>query len=273
MISLGILSWHAHETLRRTLSSYGALLPLVDEKVIYFNEINDSDRALAAEFGFEARGTAENLGILGGTRALVESLKGDFIICCQNDNPVFVSPEVLAARLADAQKALAEERVCWVRLRNRFAEGFSDQLKYLRYWGNSLGARLRRWLRPFKARRFRARAIDAVESPEKLFPSVFSREGSLFFSTSHWVNYTDQPFMARRQFALCLLRWAAAHAANYRQLNGHPVPEIVLNSSGCWSRRYFPVAVSEGIFEHARWDDSFRAEHPSFNANLVTKEG
>ena len=273
MISLGILSWHAHETLRRTLSSYGALLPLVDEKVIYFNEINDSDRALAAEYGFEARGTTENLGILGGTRALVASLTGDLVICCQNDNPVFVTPVVLAARLADAQKALTEERVRWVRLRNRFAMGFSDRPKHLRYWGDSFGARLRRIFRPWKACYLRGRAVDAVESPEKLFPTVFSRAGSLFISSSKWVNYSDQPFMTHRHFALDLLTWAEAHADKYHLLNGHSVPEIVLNSSGYWCRHNFPVAVSEGIFEHARWDDSFRADNPNFNRKLVTKEG
>ena len=79
--------------------------------------------------------------------------------------------------------------------------------------------------------------------------------------------------MTHRHFALDLLTWAEAHAANYHRLNGLPVPEIILNTSGYWRGKDIPLAVSEGIFEHARWDDSFRADNPHFNRKLVTKEG
>ena len=99
MLSLGLLSWRAHETLRKTLASYKSLLPLVDEAVIFFNSITDEDRAIANEFGFRAEGTQDNLGILGGTLSLVRCLQGDMILLLQNDNPVYVTPEVLKKRM------------------------------------------------------------------------------------------------------------------------------------------------------------------------------
>lgn len=270
MVSLGILSWHAHKTLTRTLRSYAALLPYVDERVIWFNEISDEDRALAAQFGFEARGTSENLGILGGTHALLKSLSGDIVVSCQNDNPVCVAPDVLAARLADAFSALRNGRVEWVRLRNRFEPGFSDKMKFNRYWGPGLGRLMRRWLRPRKAAQLRGRAVDAYENPAARFPDVFRRDGSLFLSTSAFIDYTDQPFAASRDFILKVFDWIDAHKAGSATLNGRYVPEIVLNRGAWWRKQAFPVAVSEGVFAHARYDDSFRSNNAAFNPERLS---
>ncbi len=269
MISLGILSWHAHETLTRTLNTYAALLPLVDERVIWFNEISDEDRALAAKFGFEARGTSENLGILGGTHALLNSLSGDIVISCQNDNPVSVPPDVLKTRFTEAAEAIRAGSAKWIRLRERFTPGFSDGMKYLRYWGEDAASCCRRLLRPIKAARLRGRAVDVLPDPAKKFPALFRSVGSLFYSTSSHIDYTDQPFMASRDFIREVFDWIDAHKEGSHTLNGRYVPEIILNRGKWWRVAAFPVAVSEGVFAHARYDDSFRADNKAFNAARV----
>ena len=58
-LSIGLLSWRAHETLRKTLKSYrrANLFACADDFKIFFNEISDEDRAIAAEFGVEAVAT------------------------------------------------------------------------------------------------------------------------------------------------------------------------------------------------------------------------
>ena len=263
MLSLGVLSWRAHETLRRTLASYEHLLPLVDEAVTYFNAITDEDRAIAEKFGFRAEGTAENLGILGGTRALVESLRGDRVVLVQNDNPVCVPPDVLSLRLAEAKALLDGGVADVVRLRDRFDSGFSDRAKYLRYWPGEDGAiswpmRLRRILRPFKARRMAGRAPAVLKDPTSAHPALFARAGGAFVADSSVVDYTDQPYMASRALASDLLEWAHAHKKGFSTLNGMAVPEIVLNSSGHWRKAHLRVAVADGVFAHARFDGSFR---------------
>ena len=269
MISLGILSWHAHETLTRTLTSYAPLLPLVDERVIWFNEISEADRALAAKFGFEARGTAENLGIFGGTKALLDSLSGDIVISCQNDNPICVNASTLATRLTEATEALSSGEVQWVRLRNRFEPGFSDRPKFLRYWSNGAACGFRRLFRPAKAARLRGRAVDVLKNPAERFPRIFRKEGTLFVSSSAHIDYSDQPFAATRPFIQKVFAWADAHKEATRTLNGRFVPEIILNRGKWWRSAAFPVAVSEGFFAHARYDDSFRADNKAFNPTLV----
>lgn len=273
MISLGVLSWRAHETLRRTLTSYAALRPLVDEAVVFFNEISDHDRALAAEFGFRAEGSPDNLGLLDGTRGLFSCLHGDQVLSLQNDCPVNVPPDVLAARLADARAALASGAADVVRLRDRFAPGFSDAPNFLKFYpgpgtADTPALRLNRLLRPFKARRLIGRAVAVLPDPAAAFPSVFRREGDLFIADSRYLNFTDQPFLIGRDLFARLFDYAEFHRAGSRTLNGRPVLEIILNCRW-WRAQRFRIAVSDGVFAHARFDDSFRPGHAAFNASLA----
>ena len=271
MLSVGVLSWRAHETLRKTLESYRHLVPLVDEAVVFFNAVTPEDRAIAGEFGFRAEGSAENLGILGGTLAMARCLRGDTVMLLQNDNPVNVPPDVLAARLADARRLLSRGEADMVRMRDRFDPTFSDRPKYLKYWpgdgcADTLRLRLRRLLRPLKARRMEGRAAAALKDPAARHPDVFSRVEGAFVADSRFVNYSDQPFMASRALTLELLEWADAHKAGTRTLNGMPVPEIVINGPR-WRAMRLRVAIPDGVFAHARYDDSFRPGHAAYNGD------
>lgn len=269
MLSLGLLSWRAHETLRKTLASYKSLLPLVDEAVIFFNSITDEDRAIANEFGFRAEGTQDNLGILGGTLSLVRCLQGDMILLLQNDNPVNVTPEVLKKRMTVATKLLEDGVVDIVRMQNRFDPTFSDKMKYLRYWPSRCGIdnfqlHLRRLFRPFKARRMMGRACAVLNDPSIRHPKVFRKMDNVFLSDSEFINYSDQPFMVFREKALELLEWADAHKRGSRTLNGRPVPEIIINGP-YWRKQRLKIAITDGVFAHARYDDSFRPDNAAYN--------
>ena len=270
MLSLGMLSWRAHDTLRKTLSSYAHLRPLVDEAVIYFNALTPEDKAIAEEFGFRAEGGPENLGMLGGTLELVRCLKGDTVMLVQNDNPVNVPPDILKARIADAKRLLSIGAADMVRMRDRFSPSFSDKMKYLKFWPaesapDSLGLKLRRLLRPLKAKRMLGRAPAELKDPAAAYPKVFKRDGFAFITDSRHTNYSDQPFMASRALTLELLEYADAHKEHSRTLNGRPVPEIIINGP-YWRKRKVRVAISEGIFTHARYDDSFRQDNAAYNA-------
>ena len=272
MLSLGMLSWRAHDTLRKTLSSYTHLLPLVDDAVIYFNALTPEDKAIAEEFGFRAEGGPENLGILGGTLGLVRCMRGDTVLIVQNDNPVNVPPDVLAARIEDAKRLLSSGAADMVRMRDRFDPTFSDRPKYLEYWpadgaADTLSLKLRRLLRPFKARRMIGRAPAELKDPAAAYPNVFKRDGFAFITDSRHTNYSDQPYMASRALTLELLEYADAHKEHSRTLNGRPVPEIIINGP-YWRKRRLRVAISEGIFAHARYDDSFRKDNAAYNAAL-----
>ncbi len=274
MLSVGVLSWKAHATLRATLATLAPLRDAAGEAVVFFNEITDADRAIAREFGFRPEGSRENLGILGGTLGLVRSLHGDEAIALQNDNPLRADAETMSRRLAEARGILAAGKADIVRLRDRFEPGFSDAPKFLRYWPgedgrDTLARRLRRLLRPAKALRMAGRAPAVLKDPAAAFPRIFSRCGDAFTASCRYVDYTDQPYLARRRLMLELLEWADAHKEGTSTLNGLYVPEIVLNGSGRWRRLGLTVAVSDGIFAHARLDGSFRPGNPAFDRSLA----
>lgn len=271
-VSLGLLSWRAHETLVKTLSTYEPLLEYVDEAVVYFNDITDADRELAARFGFRAAGSSENLGILGGTLGLARELNGDYVLLVQNDNPVNVPADILRSRLDDAISLLENGDAEMVRLRDRFDPTFSDRMKYLKMYPGEgekdmVALKIRRILRPVKARRMAGRAPAAIARPDLRHPGIFSLVRGAFVTDSRFTNYSDQPFMAPRKLVLELLEYADRNKEGSRTLNGRYVPEIVINGPR-WRRSRLKVAISEGVFSHARYDDSFRPGNAGYNPSI-----
>ncbi len=274
MLSIGVLSWKAHVTLRKTLTSYEALLPLADEKVIFFNEITDADRAIAEEFGFCAEGSPTNLGIMGGITELLHVLHGDTVLLLQNDCPVCVPPEVVKRRLAEAVALVESDRVKLVQLHERLSDGATVDKKFRKFYPGdnepeTLKQRLLRLLRPCRAKQTKGRAIWSLEAPEVRFPEVFTREGETLLTTSAYINYTEQPHLAKRAYLEELFAYCHSQKHKHHTLmNGNTTFEIILNGPW-WRKQALPIGISDGIFAHARFDDSFRASNPAFNPELT----
>ena len=278
MFSLGVLSWKAHKTLRKTLETYAELVPLADECVIFFNEFSEADRAIAAEFGFRAEGSPENLGIMGGMSALLDALRGETVLMLQNDCPVCVAPELVKRRLAEAREAVETHRCRFVQLHERLSDNPAGNYKFLRFWpgdneSDTWERRLRRWARPLHARQVKGRAIWSLRAPEVAFPEVFRREGDLLLTTSRYVNFSEQPFVARHDDLRALFDWCIANREGKHTFwQGQTSYEIILNSAA-WRRAEYPLGISDGIFAHARWDDSFRTSHAYYNPELKSVLG
>ena len=268
--SIGILSWKAHDTLSRTLDSYARadLKSLFDEAVIHFNARSAEDDALAAHYGWTPAGDERNLGLLGGTEALAREMRGEFVLMLQNDCPLCVPADEAAASLAAARDLLASGRADIVRCRHRWnpGQGFSDVSNYLKYYRPGGRKTLRGLLRPFKAKRMIGRSLYFEKRPDLIFPRHVTKVGDFFIADSSVINFTDQPFFIRRDFLLRLVDWAKAHPKK-RTLNGFQVLELNLNCAW-WRRRHYRIGVGEGVFTHARFDDSFRPSHAAFNAGI-----
>ena len=87
-IGLGILSWNAHDTLRKSLDSYPAeFLSFFDQTMIYFSDLSNDDKIIANEYGWNYAG-GPNEGIAGGMKRLAENMNTDYILLLQNDNPL-----------------------------------------------------------------------------------------------------------------------------------------------------------------------------------------
>jgi hypothetical protein len=268
--SIGILSWKAHETLVKTLRSYekAGIATIFDEAVIHFNSRSPEDEAIAGEFGWRAAGDERNLGLLAGTEQLARELSGDIVLMLQNDCPVCVEGETAKAYLRDAAALIESGKADIVRCRHRWnpGQGFSDRKNYLKCYRLGGTKTLYGLLRPFKAQRMIGRSPYIEPEPEKIFPRYISREGEFLTVDSQVINFTDQPFMIRRDLLLELCAYAESHPSK-RTLNGFQVLELNLNCKW-WRNRHFRVAIGDGCFTHNRFDDSFRRDHAAFNATL-----
>ena len=250
-LSVGVLSYHAHATLARTLASYekGALVSCAKEACIFFNEQTEEDVLFARNYPiWRCAGASDNLGILGGTDALARTMTGDYLLMLQNDCPLVVDAAFTSQYLAEALELLASGRAHVVRCRSRSlpGQGFADKKKFERFYGDGWRPFLRRVFRPIKARRVIGRAPYAIPDADRRFPSYITRHGNFLIVDSEVMNFTDQPFLISRSLMIALLDWAKEHP------RGRPPSlEVCLNTSW-WRDRHFKVAVGEGLFTHAR---------------------
>ncbi len=295
MLSIGLLSWKARQTLRKTLDSYrrANLFACADEFKVFFNEISADDRALAAEYGLEAVGSERNLGIWGGMDACAKALSGDVILLLQNDCPAVATPEETAAYLAEGVALIRAGQADLIRLRHRFRQGDGISFrKFHGYWPvhaldpraaqaadfslpadamrDTFARRLHRLCRPWAARRRLIAAIHLEAHPEAVCPKWISRCGRFLLADSEIANFSEQPLLISRRLYFELSDWCRAHPRS-RTVNGAPVMEHALNGRW-WRQRHFKVGFCDtGVFTHNRFDDSWRPEHTAFNA-AISKE-
>ena len=290
-LSIMMLSWRAHRTLRQTLRSYvEAKVPACgDEFFVYFNQMSEEDRACAAEYGVEARGSAENLGIWGGMDAMVRMATGDLLLFLQNDHLAVVSDAETAHWISRARELIEGNRADAVLLFNRFERipgwGTSHYFDYhfvcdldpraessVRFfpanWNHdTLVRRLHRFFRPRAALRHMHAGLYVEREPEKVFSRYVRKEGDMYLVDSTILPFTESPFLISRRLYEGLSDWGRRHQRS-RTINGAPVMEQALNCKW-WRNRHFRIAFCDGgVFGHQRADDSFRPDNASYNPNL-----
>jgi hypothetical protein len=288
-IGLGILSWRAHETIRKTLSNYNknGLFELFDQTLIYFNDLCDEDRSIAEEAGIPYEGGA-NSGIFGGMKALAHHLKEmDYILFLQNDCPAAVDHDAIKHELDRSIGLLQSGTADVVRMRHRWqvGEGF-DLHKYLRYFGISklnthfnydqtgirkeevpetLEKKIRRLLRPGKAKKLLGMSVYLEENPELLYPYYIRKIGETFIIDSSVIPFTEQSFLIGKEFMSQLFDFVDKNPRK-RTLNGFQSMEIALNVP-FWGKGGFKTGISTGVFTHNRFDGSFRENHPAYKGH------
>ncbi|RFB05312.1 hypothetical protein [Parvularcula marina] len=253
---IGILSWRAHDGLDDILAGYGAagLWDLFDEKLIWFQEESDADRALADRHGLPYGGTPDNQGILGGFRNLAAAMSSDIILLLENDLPLIEGHEEVARQIEAATEMLANGEAQVVRLRHRKQPGqkFDTLGKYLRYHGEGAMPYLRRTIRVGKAKRLAGTALYSEEYPDAMFPDfIQARDDGGWLISSACLPWTNQSIMVRREFLLDeIIAYAEAHPSP-RRVNGFPDIEKEWNTPR-WRRSGWRVGATEGLFTHER---------------------
>ncbi len=275
---VGILSWKSHQTLISTLNSYeeGQLTSFFDEKIIWFNERTEEDDKIAKKYGYTPFGDERNLCFVAEEN-IAQSLNTDYIVILQNDCPLYVQDKKeIKEQLDFAENLLKTGQADIVRLRHRYqvGESFSDVKKYLKYYNvQKISKRFitqahpicekdlkynplkffKRLIRPSKAKKLLGRSVFIEDNPALLFPKYIKKIDDTFIVDSCCINYSEQPFMMKRDFFLNVIcKYINEHPSS-RTLNGFQVPEIILNNDW-WRNQHFKIAVPTGIFTHGRVD-------------------
>ena len=260
-LSLAMLSWKSRRTLRATLESMrrADLFPLFDDSVVYFQEMDGEDRALAAEFGMRAEGNGKNTGILHGMKSAAQAARGDYVLYVENDVRIAddMDGKTAAARIAESLSHLAAGRVHCCRMERGTVKEANRHLRYFPSDGSrdTAGRILRRLLRPARTRRLIGGAIFTNDSPEALFPKHIRRLGANFLAVdSSCLGWSNRAVLyPRRWFLDEILPFAESHPADYT-VNGFPDLEGELNDGGWWGRQHYQMGFGGGVFQHERLD-------------------
>ena len=183
---LNILSWRSWKTLDAALNTHQAagLFDHFDKSLIFFQDLCDRDVEIADKYGLDYTG-GPNCGIGEGMRNAANYLGTDYVLFLENDCPTIATPQEVRRELSLAIEYLESGIIDIMRLRSRLypGEGFSDPMKYLRYYPPRdpepsvdiqafITPAWKRWLRwifkPYNIHLMKGRSLYVEKYPEKL---------------------------------------------------------------------------------------------------------
>lgn len=233
-ISICILSWKSDKTLKNTLKSYqkNGLLNLFDDITILFQEVSEKDMALADKFGIKHIGLKENIGIGKGIIKLLENAKYNYVLFLEHDWELVENKNTTHQRLKSGLEML-QKGFHVVRYRSRKKPGYplysyihkGNELNYYDDWHQCTSPQLLEslhWL-----------------DPAERFPDKIQKDGEYFITTSRWANWTNNPFLLRKDFYLNELAKFSGEGVHFEK-----------NIAYWWARQNFKIAQGEGLFKH-----------------------
>ena len=220
------------------------------DSVIHLNDFNEQDQKIADSFGYTAGGGL-NIGFKAQEQ-LAQHINADYVLLTQNDCPLVEDLAEVRKQLIVAIELLESGKIDLMRFRHRWlvGEGFSDVVKYVRFYNvrsidehfardehgiteaffhYSLLKNIKKYIRPFKARRLIGRSVYIEKNPEKLFPKFIQKEKDVLIIKSECIDYTEQSFLIKKEFFLSVLCRYINENPKGRTLHGFQVPESILN--------------------------------------------
>jgi len=225
-LSMGVLSWRSHRTLRVSLESYRflGLDKLTKQKVIFFQEMSSEDKDIAEEFGYEYIGEKNNIGIAQGYTKLLDIVENENFLFLENDWKLLLDPSSI---LHDALILLTDGNADLIRLRSRENPG-----KPL--YGMNKDKEL-------SSPSHLLNCLHWQAHPDILFPNHIQRLREWYVTSSKYANWTNNPYIAKTKW----LRDVIVPMGN---------GDIEKSIQRWWEQQDFKVAQGEGLFTHNRLD-------------------
>ena len=285
-LGLGMLSWYGYDMLKTTLDSYknAGILELFEEKIIFFQEIDEEGRALAQEYGFEAFGNDKNIGIYGGTRTLVECMKSEYVLVLENDMQFIGDLKTAVFQISTGLELVKSQKVVKASLINGRLSRLEKDCKrfnlffpppHYSQW-KKLVAAIRRIIKREKALGQMGDVVDHMDNAHRIFDFVkYDEKLKFFFISSKYRMFKSQAIIIERQFYIdtILNQIEKMYCPKKILINGYKPMDSMLQRShrfhkpplyyimrhkliaarSWWSQQEYPVAVVEnGLFVHDR---------------------
>jgi hypothetical protein len=254
--SIGILSWQGYDSLVNSLITYkkNGLSDMTDYKFICLPEYTKEGIKIAQQFNYEPILIKENLGILGGFKALAEKMPQGPVLLLENDLSLIEKKQKTFCQLQKSIELLSMPRVIQIRLRSRTNPGdpFVALKKYQQYWSDSFISRAKRFCRPSKAEKLIGTSTYLLDYPEKRHPQTIKKLSDGFYLTSSvFLNWSNFAILVDRDKYLDIIIKKAEATKSNKHINGFKNIEIELNNSW-WRKQKFEIVVAPGLFSHKR---------------------
>jgi len=273
-IGAAILTWKAPKSLRMVLSSHkeSGLLDIVDQANIFYQEFDpEPDTALAHEFGWQASGSPDNLGIHRGMEEAVRAMNTDYVIYLENDCPCVSDAAELKTVIQNAIQDMEQEDAIVVNLRCRTQPGAPAVgiPKYVREhtvtdpieptppyplppkWQ----ANLRKLLRGNRANIHLGHAVYWEKNPAMRHPHAIRQANSgNWITDSRYAQWTNQPHIARRDTLMDVI---FGHVRSHPSPKQHKDFQTVETALRCnwWAEQKFKISYADfGGYTHGRID-------------------
>ena len=236
-ISIGILSWHSGQVLVDTLTTYhnNGLFDMVNDVTILFQEFNEQDYQIAKHFGLNVIGMNSNIGIGKAFIKLTENAQSEYVLVLEHDWNLIEDRETTYNTLKRSYQAI-EMGLDVVHLRHRKNPGyphfsFRHQGNELTYYDEEIGATS-------------PHLLDSVHwlDPAIEFPDKINKSEDMFWTTSRYGNWTNNPCLYKKQFYLDVVK---PFAGDGIALEG--------NIGKWWVQQNYKVGHNEGLFMHNDW--------------------
>jgi hypothetical protein len=231
-LSIGILSWGSHATLRNTLESYKehGLLKQAAQIFIFFQEFCKEDAQIAGDYGISAYGASQNIGIANGYKTMLNIVEHPYYMFLENDWELKVdNSEGQLKQGID----LLNNSVDFVKYRSRLYPG---NPLWSRQWAG--GQEINHPEHLLECIHWRTN-----KSIDKNFSDYLTNIGNGWYrTTSRYGNWTNNPHLVK-------IDW----------LKKYIVPklgtrDIERDLQPWWRNQEFIVAQGDGMFTHYRLD-------------------
>lgn len=236
-ISIGILSWHSGQVLVDTLTTYhnNGLFDMVNDTTILFQEATMQDVEIARHFGLDFIALQNNIGIGKAFIRLTENAQSDNVLILEHDWNLIENEATTFIRLQKGIELL-DNGFDVIRYRHRNNPGnphfsFRHKGKELTYYDDEIGVTS-------------PHLLDSLHwcDPDIKFSEYIKKSEDVFWTTSRYGNWTNNPCLYKKQFYLDIVKPFAGEGIS---LEG--------NISKWWAQQNYKVGHGAGLFTHNDW--------------------